>query len=544
MQGLTPLNGRLYRRLAAAILLILIAGQLLWGFHLLKRSDGRHAYHVDCVYRVMNAYKWSRAPFFTWDPARLPLESWIYGGALMVWSRIWLALPAVNLLLAAAGGLLAYRLGRNLAGDRRAALLAAALGFFIPDYLLAAVGVMGEIILATILLAGFLLWLDYRRTAKLPRLYSAAVLFLLASAVRPEGWLYVAVFGGLLFFAAFEKGARPERRKHLLAAGAIAAAFIPVFLVHSATTTGRVYYFMQHYYDGLPISGDRVLVWGNVPLPFVTPRLLRYPYFLFRLQPLLVVLGAAGAALLLAGKRRAGKEYVCFLLAAFLLHSLKAGLVGTSYTPARTMLFFALGSVPLAAVVLGKLFRIRTALGWAAAALVAGQIGLNFSEASGRVEHYRNWIGHTGRIDRAARKVLLIDSYSGFLRRGVNVLAEVDALDPIPSEYNLFYYFPENLAFDRASHVSYKTRKDLFVRSFDQTYLGRGEERIEPRGPSLFELDETALKEVLTEHNVGVVITHTGESTRKLESLTGRKPIEVHKYRIFLLSPGPESGIL
>ena len=521
---------------AALILILLIAAQAAWAVCLLKLSDWRYPYHVDCIYRAMNAYKWSCAPFFTWDAAKFPLESWIYGGALMICNRIWLVLPAANLAFAAGIGLLLYRLSRVFSGESRSALLVLPLCLFIPDFLLATVGVMGEIILAFLVLAGLTCWIDFRRDSRWGRLYVAALFFLLASAIRPEGWLFVAGFLGLVGLAASaDKGLPQNRRIHLIAAGAFAAAFIPVFLIYSLKTTGRFYYFMQHYVEGLPISGDKVLVWGNVPLPFVLPRLWRYPYFLFRLQPVLIVLGIAGAVIILAEKRRWGKEYLGFLLVAFALFLLKAVLVGTSYTPGRTILFFAFGLAPPAAVFLKSLINRRRIFGGLAVVLVAGQVWLNFPDALKRMEHYRTWLDHTGRIDLLALKVLKLDKSLAFLSGGTNVLAEVGTLDPIPAEYNLFYYFPENLTFDRASHVSYKTRKDLFVRPFDQTYLGLGAERIKPRGPSLFDWEIGEIGDILRTRNVRAVITHTEENTKKMESLTGSRPIEVHKYRLFLL---------
>lgn len=142
---------RISNRRVWVLILLIVSAQLLLQYYLLFRlAGGRYNYHVDNLWRAVSAYKWAQSPFFTWDPAKLPLEYALYGSALKFWPKPLTVIPTVNILLGGGVVIFVFLLGRLLLGSSRGAVIAAIL----PAFLQLSIGKMAEVPMAFFIMGG------------------------------------------------------------------------------------------------------------------------------------------------------------------------------------------------------------------------------------------------------------------------------------------------------------------------------------------------------------------------------------------------------
>ncbi len=514
-------------KIAGIILLIILFVHVCFQYYLLLDiANGRYSYHVDNAWRALSAYKWSKSPFITYNPVRFPLEFALYGTVLTFWHDIPLALATVTIFFSAGIVFFVFLLSRVLFKDDRGAIVASLFAAFIPSALLGSIGCMSEIIMCFWILGGIYFYLRFESSLFSPeskpswgRLYAASVFFLLASAQRAEGWgfviCYLALLGILYREIRKQTGIpRGHRIFPFFICGVISVIFIPFYMIYAYQRTGQALRFVDHYLSDFARQGE------------VAPRLLVYPVHLFRMEPLLVLLGILGILCIFKVKKKLLIRYLLFLGLAFLGYELSDLIVGADLAPTRAMFIIAFLLCPLAGLSWHRLWTKQKLLGYLLLVVIMINIGFNISKTIPPVRGYAHWEGDVDILGTYLRRM------SSSLSPGENILVELGDRWPIPSEYYLFYYVPERLTFDKGGAWCPSWKQVLFTRNFRDTYLGFPEKMREGDTDSLFDKPETELEQVLRNGRAAFVVTITEAAGRKMGMIFQQKK-QIGQYTIF-----------
>lgn len=509
------------------LLSLIVFAHLAFAFFLLEGvAHGRYSYHVDNAWRALSAYQWSRAPFITYDAVRFPLEFVLYGSFILLWTNIPAALATLTLLFSAGCLVLVFLLARLLTGSVRSGVLAALTAAFIPQQLLASVGVMSEVMLCFWVLGGLYLYLRCIEGSgnrfRPMVLYGSSIFFLLASAQRIEGWWYVTCYLILLVLwrlRRHRKKTSPIKSAHLVFAAVASAVFIPVYIFYAHLQEGMYFHasrFLSFYIDAL--------VYHTYP----GPRILIYPLFLFRLEPVLFVMGILGLALMLVNTESARTTYILFFALAFLGHQVSSLIVGSPANPYRPMLVLAYLLAPSAGFFWLILARKLRWAGMVIAVVVVINSLLNLRQP---VKTVRDYVVEEGDIDLVGR----------YLRKrvkewgsDVNVLVELGDRWLIPSEYYILYYIPEQAAFDKVGRWEIRWREVLFPRTFDEVYLGFQFEDAEKTNDSILDKPARELARIFVDRGVEAVVVTSPGYEAKLEPFF-LKSVQLGRYTVMSL---------
>jgi hypothetical protein len=245
-------------------------------------------YNADGFTRVLRGYEWLQAP--RWEVGVWPpLHSWVYGATLALWDDVYLAPKALNFTLGLATIGLLFGIGLMLAGWR-AGFVAALLAALLPLEAWLSISGMSEPLFHALIACGafgLVAWWLNRSAWMLPL---AGLAFGLATAVRYEGWFYVALFVPLVLLASWHGG---RDWRYAAIACVLAVSFMAIWLQQNAQIYGDPLAFVRHT-EQIRVVEDP----ANLQAGFLD-RLGYAPAQAFREAPLLVLLGAAATALLL-----------------------------------------------------------------------------------------------------------------------------------------------------------------------------------------------------------------------------------------------------
>ncbi|MFH1039031.1 MAG: phospholipid carrier-dependent glycosyltransferase [PVC group bacterium] len=515
-------------KIAWSIVLIILFAHVCFQYYLLLDvANGRYTYHVDNAWRALSAYKWSKSPFITYNPVRFPLEFALYGTVLKFWHDIPLALATVTIAFSTGIVFLIFLLTRFLFKDDRGAIVASLFAAFIPSALLGSIGCMSEIIMCFWILGGIYFYLRFEGALFSPeskpswgRLYASSIFFLLASAQRAEGWGFVICYLALLIILYWKMRKQTgiplsPLTFHLLICAVISVIFIPFYMIYAHQRAGQALRFVDHYLSDFARQGE------------VAPRLLVYPLHLFRLEPLLVLLGILGILCIFKVKKTLLIKYLLFLGLAFTGYELSDLIVGADVAPTRAMFIVAFLLCPLTGLSWHRLWSKQKPLGYLLLVIILINTGFNISKAIPPVRDYTHWEGD---IDILGKYLKRMDSS---LSPGENILVELGDRWAVPSEYYLFYYVPERLTFDKGGAWCPAWKKVLFTRNFRETYLGFPEKMREGDTDSLFDKPEAELEQVLRNGRVSFVVTTSEAGTRKMSKLCRRQE-KIGRYTVFI----------
>lgn len=507
--------GAKFFKYSILVLAIIISCQIFFQYYLLFQvAEGRYKYHVDNLWRALGAYKWSLSPFFTWDPAKLPLEYAIYGLALKIWPDIPLTLASVNIFFSAAITVFIFLLGARLSGSEGGGLISAFSAAFIPSFLLLSVGIMAEIIMILFLSSGFYFYFLFRDTLDSPDsppgwsiLYLSAICFLAASATRPEAWFFTVAYLFLLSSLFIRRTNRSDGmtrgRIHIIISFLTAFLFIPAFLIHGYLVRGNPFHIIS-YYGSTPLSSRQ--------LP---PRLIVYPLILFKTAPLPSIFLAVALCLAVFKKLRAGRQYILSLAIAFLLLTLSS-LIFFSYLPERAAAAYAVLSCPLGGIIVSRVGKKNKTLFVSLCVLIVFYTFFIIPGAVKPIQKYHDTVIKEGDYDKVGR---FLKSIKPQLENDEVILVE---LTDEWREYYLFYYLPDNLAFDKSGKWCRPWRRTLFPTGFHKVYLGYEKMTLD-KSFSLFDLPIKELSKLFKEKRVGIIIARSPEIISKMEELFQHK---------------------
>lgn len=515
-------------KIAWGIFILILFTHVCFQYYLLLGvANGRYSYHIDNAWRALSSYKWSQFPFVTYNPVRFPLEFAIYGTVLKFWPNIPLALATTNIAFSTGIIFLVFLLTRSLSKSAGAALVASLLAAFISRALQASIGCMSEIIMCFWVLGGIYFYLRFEKSSVSKpgaplwaSLYASAVFFLLGSAQRIAGWDFLACYLILLIILYLKNRAQASElfscfRNHLLICAAISILFVFFYIIYAYQRSGQLLIFANHYRLAFK-KYDQLI-----------PRYLIYPLHLFRLEPLLILLSVLGIFISLKVKRIILKKYLLFFALSFIGYELIAISIGADvYSPARAVFIFAFMLCPLAGLAWEWIRSKNKVLGTILLGVILANLGFNLPKSIRPVHDYAK---QEGEIDSVGRYLRRLDPS---LSEKDNILVELGDKWPVPTEYYLFYYIPERVAFDRGGAWGPGWKKVLFTRSFKETYLGYPEKMMKGSNDSLFDKPKPELEKLLRDWSVPLVVTFSDEASQKMTEIYQEKK-QIGKYRIF-----------
>lgn len=467
-------------------------------------TEGRYAFHCDCLLRAISAYKWAQDPFITFSPRRFPLEFIINGSLLKIWPNIVLALPLVNILFTSGILIWIYAITRLFSKRFLTPFLAVIPATLFPPLIQSSIGCLSETILIFFIMGAFFLFFKFnisllsRRKIYYPLLYLSSFSLLLASATRVEGWFFVILFilGGCSLWRETKLHPESKLKIHLILSMVLGTLFIWPWLVYSALSNwhGHPLHVFIVYSLALEKTQNQL-----------TP-LLRYPITLFKINPVFIIL-ALILSIFTFFKKSLPRKYLLAVLLAFIGYLISALLIGTSYLTSRTILIVAILLCPVTAIGIERIFQKKAFWGGAIAIILMAGC---FSMIHPLITELRQYQQCEGHIDILGKKLKKI---AGELSKDDKILVELGDRSGIPIEYYLYYYCPERLTWDKAGYWCREWRLALFPRSFSETYLGKGD------SINLFKENPEEFKKTLKENRVNVIVTFSSSARDKIPTV-------------------------
>ena len=312
---------------------------VLWtGFAAASGDDFVHA---------LLAYEWSTAPFLATSSFGfasinwLPPQFWI--GGLTHWTGLDLATSLrMSSIVAGLLELVGVFYLTAWLFDRRTAVVALALVAFLPWKIWLNLS-MTEMPLYYASIVGaccfFVRWLRDRDGTSL---LLTATGFLVATMFRPDAWLFAGLFSAIVLLD-YRRARSVVSTRVLVTSVTIPWLFVAIWLGYNFMQFGSPTYFLEN--NRQQMSG--YLSFGTAQQAIAV---LQYPFFMFTISPVLLVLITAGVGWALRQRPRRHWLYLCLVLGQLGVLVLAALYgVGTSAAPQRYVLVNMVLLTPFAA---------------------------------------------------------------------------------------------------------------------------------------------------------------------------------------------------
>ncbi|RRR68847.1 MAG: hypothetical protein EI684_16950 [Candidatus Viridilinea halotolerans] len=226
------------------ILLLLIAASIALQWSV--RAAGFEALSADDFGRVVVAAMWARNPQIIWHGVWLPLHTYVVGGLLMLHGDMLWMPRLVNTLCGIASLGLIYALAWSLFGRSSVALLSVCLLLLNPAFVWLSLTTLTELQYATCVLAAMLGFALYMQRGTVRPLYLGAIALALASAIRFEAWVLIALWAVALAMQSvwrFRRGMAILAREQVAALGVL-VCFPTLWLWGNYWITGDALHFL------------------------------------------------------------------------------------------------------------------------------------------------------------------------------------------------------------------------------------------------------------------------------------------------------------
>jgi hypothetical protein len=257
-------------------------------------GTGFRALSDDDFARIVIAERFAETPSF--DPSGtswLPFPFWLTGGVMAVSDRSVTVARVTAFALGIAAALLLWIAARWFGVERRAAILAAAIGSAFPYAAWLGIATIPEALTGALVLLGIA---SLSRSESRTRFLGALALAF-GCLSRYEPWPVALIFAG---YSGLD-GIR-QKKPAFLGAAALAVSGAIAWLVHGIVRHHDAFFFVKR------VAAYRRAVGGSESSTFEA--FLRYPLMVFRCEPEIAVLALVGiGGLVLAGKQGALSRY-------------------------------------------------------------------------------------------------------------------------------------------------------------------------------------------------------------------------------------------
>ena len=414
------------------LFLILLSKTIFQVFILM---DGFISVSGDDFLRSLIAYDWSKEPFLSstsfggasvlW----MPLHFWIVGSLLKIYMDLWLVPALVSLFFSLLTLVMLYLIAQHLFNSRVGLITVILAGFLPWGVWLSISGIAATIYQFTIVTGIYciLKWEDSRRSNNKYLLFSSLA-FLSSTMLRPEGWLFTAIFSSYLlsrFFTPLEKHVINDRygsnrKKSIVRVRFKASSFLTGFTHWEqiqnkgfmVVTVIIPWIFIGYWlYFNYTAYGDPLYFVKLSKLSYqmeatsldsLAIRVLKYPFLMFIVSPVISILSIFSLLRFfkLWAKVRTNRTYLFFILAGLSMLVI-ASIIGsgTRSTPQRYVVLNILLFIPLVSAMFDHYLQRR---GWKKIVLISiiGVFALNLSSSY----RYSKGYGDEAKVGRFLRE--------------------------------------------------------------------------------------------------------------------------------------------
>lgn len=211
------------------------------------RTAGFEALSADDFGRVIVAALWVRDPQPIWHGVWLPLHTYLVGSLIWLTGELLWTPRLLNMLLGVLSLVLIYHLAHQLFQRKLIALLSVSLLLINPGFIWLALTPLTELQYTTLILGSLVGLCSYVQTGRSGPLYLGTACLALASTLRFEAWVLIALLGGALAGAALLRAR--ARQPPLVLAQLIALMVLAVFplswMLGNYVITGDALYFLE-----------------------------------------------------------------------------------------------------------------------------------------------------------------------------------------------------------------------------------------------------------------------------------------------------------
>lgn len=338
-------------------LFIILIIQLL--FQLVVYKSGFPGASGDDFFRALLSYEWRESPFFVSNSFGIttsiwfPTHFWIGGAMYMLTNNLILSLTAISVIFSILELTLLYHLTR-LVFNKESSILAVILVGFLPWQVWLGISMTEMTLYFTTILSAFLFFVKWQKQDRQLFLLLSAFFFLLATMIRPEGWIFAGMFSGYLLFLFIRRKVRRENYTTVTLAMIIPSLFILFWFAYNFSEFGSPFYFLQANKENVKFFLDLTDIQIYI-------KSLQYLFLIFIISPvifLLAVIGFVGFVFTFVRCNKLQKGYLLVILVQLALITIvNLSGPGTLAAPQRYAFINVILLAPFVAYLLNQILK-------------------------------------------------------------------------------------------------------------------------------------------------------------------------------------------
>lgn len=330
---------------------LLLTAQFI--FLLIVYKSGFAGASGDDFFRALVTYEWRESPFLvssafgTISVLWFPAHFWITGLIYKLSDNLVFSLTSLSILSSLVESFLLFHLSKTLF-NKRTGYISILIVSFLPWQVWLGISMTEMPFYYTSIVGAFLFFVKWLKENKSSCLVIASFFFLLSTMLRPEGWIFAALFSIFLAIYFLRHYKQLSDLGHVIVSMIIPCFFVLFWLTHNFREFGNPFYFLQF---------SKHITQNHLNLYALSSWLkgLQYPFLMFIVSPslfLLIILSLIFGYRDLKNIQRTYLFLILSQLAIMIIASIYGA--GTKAVPQRYVLVNVILLVPFAAHLLSR----------------------------------------------------------------------------------------------------------------------------------------------------------------------------------------------
>ncbi len=325
-------------------------------FLLIVFNSGFAGASGDDFFRALATYVWRESPFlisstfgvisFLWFPAHF----WITGLIYKLSDNLVFSLTSLSILSSLVEIFLLFHLSEILF-NKRTGYISILIVSFLPWQVWLGISMTEMPFYYASIVGAFLFFVKWQKENKSSHLIIASLFFLLSTMLRPEGWIFAALFSTFLVIYFLRHHQQLSNPGHVIVSMIIPCFFVLFWLAHNFQEFGSPFYFLQY---------SKHITQSHLNLYALSFWLkgLQYPFLMLIISPALFLLIILSLIIGYRSLKNIQRTYL-FLILSQLTIMIIASMygAGTTSTPQRYVLINVILLVPFAAHLLSHFWQ-------------------------------------------------------------------------------------------------------------------------------------------------------------------------------------------
>lgn len=330
---------------------LLLTAQFI--FLLIVYKSGFAGASGDDFFRALVTYEWRESPFLVssafgaisvlWFPAHF----WITGLIYKLSDNLVFSLTSLSILSSLVESFLLFHLSKTLF-NKRTGYISILLVSFLPWQVWLGISMTEMPFYYTFIVGAFLFFVKWQKENKSSHLVIASFFFLLSTMLRPEGWIFAALFSIFLAIYFLRHHQQLSNSGYVIVSMIIPCFFVLFWFTHNFREFGNPFYFLQF---------SKHITQNHLNLYALSSWLkgLQYPFLMFIVSPSLFLLIILSLIFGYRDFKNIQRTYL-FLILSQLAIMIMASIygAGTTAVPQRYVLVNVILLVPFAAHLLSR----------------------------------------------------------------------------------------------------------------------------------------------------------------------------------------------